>query len=162
MRSPGLLLSLALALLGACTPGTTDIDPGTGGMSGTGGMNGTDDLPTCKSGNSMADIEKNVFQSMKCSSCHSKMTLFPTTMDTVSPGLAERVVGKKAESDPLKGKCADRDLLPKDDPTSGLFYEKVAGKPACGDRMPQALAPLTPDEITCVKRWVLMAAKEAP
>jgi hypothetical protein len=75
--------------------------------------------------------------------------------------LVERVVDKTAESDPSKGKCGGRILVPKNDPLGGIFVEKVE-KTTCGDRMPQALPPLTADEICCVKRWAILAAKSVP
>src|SRR4051812_2719786 len=161
LRPSGLLLSLVFTLLAACSPGEAPAGAGGNGGGGGGGMGGNGgDLPACSLGTTTADIEKKLFQGTKCSTCHSKPTVFPTTMDTVSPGLADRVLDKMAETDAMKGKCSGRALAPKDDPASGLFYEKVSQKPACGDRMPQSMPALSADEISCVKRWLLMVAAQ--
>jgi hypothetical protein len=123
-------------------------------------------LPGCSLGLTMDEIEQKLLNGDKCRACHhltpsGTFPLYPTRLDLGSPGLAERMVDKSAEADPTKGKCAGRILVPKNDPLSGLFVEKVEN-PSCGDRMPQALPPLTPDEICCVKRWAILAAKSVP
>jgi hypothetical protein len=116
----------------------------------------------CSLGNTMGDIEKNVFQSQKCLLCHGKLSLFPTTFDVMSPNLADRVVDKAAEARPDKGKCAGKVLVPRGNPLGGILVEKVEqAKPSCGDRMPQAMMPLTADEIACVKAWAMMAVQAA-
>ena len=125
-----------------------------------------DGMPPCSLGPTMADIETKLFQGMKCKTCHvltptGMHPLYPTNLDLGSPGLAERMVDKPTESDPLKGKCRERVLVPKMDPLGGIFVEKVE-KPSCGDRMPQALPALSADEVSCVKRWAILAAKSIP
>ncbi len=121
------------------------------------------ELPTCTLGATMADIEQKLFRGPKCMICHGRVTLFPTTLDLASEGLAARVVNKLGEANPDKGKCAGKPMLAKQDPLTGVFVEKVAvARPSCGDPMPQALPRLTDDEISCVKRWALMAALAAP
>ena len=113
----------------------------------------------------MADIEQKLFRSGKCRACHAltpsgQRPLYPTTLDLGSPGLAERMVDKLAEANPSLGKCAGRVLVPSSDPLGGLLIEKVAlAMPSCGAREPQALPPLSADEISCVKRWAVLAAE---
>jgi hypothetical protein len=116
----------------------------------------------CVLGSTMGDIETKLFQTQKCVLCHGKLSLFPTSLDLFSPNLAGRVVDKLGEANPMKGKCAGKVMVPRDNPTGGLFVEKVVeARPSCGDRMPQAMPPLSDDEITCVKAWVTMAAQAA-
>ena len=125
-----------------------------------------DGMPPCSLGSTMADIEQKLFHADKCRTCHSLTPsglhpLYPTNLDLGSPGLAERMVDRMTEADPSKGKCAGRILVPKNDPTGGVFVAKVV-KPTCGDRMPQALPALKPDEVSCVKRWAILAAQSVP
>lgn len=151
------LFSLPL-LLGSCSSGdlpagTPDADPGDG-------------MPSCSLGLTMPEIEEKLFRGMKCKTCHvltpsGAHPLYPTNLEFSTPGLAERMVDKMTEADPAKGKCAGRVLVPKNDPLSGIFVEKVE-KPTCGDRMPQALPALNADEVSCVKRWAILAAKSIP
>jgi hypothetical protein len=140
------------------------------GCDGGGGGAGKDtagpissELPSCALGANMADIEEKLFRGPQCMACHGRVTLFPTTLDLASEGLAARVVDKLAEANPDKGKCAGKPMLAKQDPFAGVFVEKVAvARPSCGDPMPQAMPRLTADEISCVKRWALLAALGAP
>jgi hypothetical protein len=116
----------------------------------------------CVLGSTMGDIESKLFQGTKCVICHGKMSLFPTSLDLASPNLAGRVVDRQGEANPLKGKCAGKVMVPRDNPTGGLFVEKVVQPmPSCGDRMPQGMPALSNDEIACVKAWVTMAAQAA-
>lgn len=140
-----------------------------GGVSSGGEPAGpdADALPACSLGTTMADIEAKLFHSAKCSVCHAltpsgMRPLYPTNLDLGSPDLAARMVDKPTESDPARGKCAGRVLVPKNDPLGGVFVDKVAEKPVCGDRMPQALPRLSADEVSCVKRWALLAAQSIP
>jgi hypothetical protein len=123
------------------------------------------DKPVCFLGETMEDVEAKLFRGDKCRACHVRtpsgmLPLYPTTLDLGSPGLAERIVDKPAESRPNLGRCAGRILVPSSDPTAGLLVEKVEqSPPSCGDRQPQALPALTADEISCVKRWAMMAVE---
>jgi hypothetical protein len=155
------VLPLSLAMLSACSPGSTGPakpDPADADVG--------QQLPACSLGTSMADIEQKLFRGIKCSICHSLTPsgmhpLYPTNLEFTSPNLAQRMVDQMSESDPTKGKCPNRILVPKNDPLSGLFVEKVV-KPTCGDRMPQAMPALNEDNISCVKRWAIMAAQSVP
>lgn len=113
----------------------------------------------CTLGSTMALVETGLFRGPKCALCHTKTTLYPTSLDLVSEGLAARVVDRPASTDPMTGKCMGRVLVPRSDPLSGLFVEKVRAHPACGDRMPQNLPPLTPGEIACVELWAMLAVR---
>jgi hypothetical protein len=146
---------LTFAALSGCHPG----DDGNAADAGNG-------MPTCTLGSTMEEIQQNLFAGDKCRACHhltpsGAFPLYPTRLDLGSPGLPERMVDKMAEADPGKGKCSGRVLVPKNDPLGGLFVEKVV-MPTCGDRMPQALPALKPDEIACVKRWAMLAAQSVP
>jgi hypothetical protein len=151
------LIPLSFVMLSACSSAP-------GGATPDGGI---DDLPDCKLGTSMAAIEDKLFRGIKCATCHSLTPsgmhpLYPTNLEFTSPNLAARMVDKPADPDnPAKGQCRGRILVPKDDPLNGVFVEKVE-KPPCGVRMPQALPPLSADEISCVKRWAIMAARSVP
>jgi hypothetical protein len=113
----------------------------------------------CALYDTMADIEQKLLKGPKCLLCHAKMSLFPTSFDLASPDLAGRVVDRPAEGNPAKGKCSGKLLVPKDNPTAGVLFEKVnTATPSCGDRMPQSMAALSAEEIACVKAWVMMAA----
>ena len=150
---PLLFVSISGCSSGETTPIVPDADPGDG-------------MPPCSLGTTMPDIEEKLFRGMKCKTCHvltpsGAHPLYPTNLEFSTPGLAERMVDKMTEADPAKGKCAGRVLVPKNDPLSGIFVEKVE-KPTCGDRMPQALPALNADEVSCVKRWAILAAKSIP
>jgi hypothetical protein len=157
---PPLVRTLVLALL------TFALASGCGSTGEPTAPDSGDGMPGCSLGLTMAEIEVKLFQGMKCKTCHvltptGMHPLYPTNLDLGSPGLAERMVDKPTESDPAKGKCAGRVLVPKNDPLGGIFVEKVE-RQSCGDRMPQALPALNADEVSCVKRWAILAAKSVP
>ena len=148
MKFALVLMALAVACGDSATPAGSD--PCAGSRT---------DLPVCSLGCTMADIEQKLFKS-KCPACHGRVTLYPTTLDLESDGLAARVVDQPAEVDPDKGKCAGKILVPRQDPLGGLFVEKVESPtPSCGIAMPQNAPLLGADEIACVKRWALLAAQ---
>lgn len=149
LRSAALSVSLVLAALAGCGGGD-DPAPADAG----------DGLPACSLGPTMADVEEKVFRGPKCIVCHGRVTLYPTTLDLMSDGVADRMLDRPGESDPVKGKCAGRVIVPRADPWTGLLVEKVEkAQPSCGDRMPPPGFPaLTGDEIACIKRWARLAA----
>jgi hypothetical protein len=129
---------------------------------GSGGEVITEDAGAngCTLGSTMAAVETRLFRGPKCALCHTQPTLYPTSLDLISEGLATRVVDQPASSDPSKGKCMGRVLVPRGDPLGGLFVEKVkAAHQSCGDRMPQNLPPLTAGEIACVELWAMLAVR---
>jgi hypothetical protein len=138
----------------AGAPATGDVMTGSQGDAGV----------SCTLGNTMAAIEQTLFKGPRCLACHQRVTLYPTRLDLVSDGLANRVVDKLADAvNPMFGKCAGRTLVPRDNPTGGLFIEKLENPTqSCGDRMPQSMLPLTADEISCAKLWATLAAQAAP
>jgi len=79
--------------------------------------------------------------------CHGS-TNPAASLDLVSPGVAERVVGGAAKG------CGGA-LVDFDDPEASLFYTKLAEPtPSCGLRMPLGGAAFTEDELGCVKTWI--------
>jgi hypothetical protein len=79
--------------------------------------------------------------------CHGSMNP-AASLDLVSPGVAERVMGQAAKG--CGGALADPE-----DPESSLFYTKLAeATPGCGLRMPLGGTPYTEDELGCVKTWI--------
>jgi hypothetical protein len=149
------VVSLAFGIVSmSCAPGTTPTPhAGDAAPMAEAGIG-------CVLGGTMAEIEQKLFHGPKCLVCHQKMTLFPTSFDMMSDNLAARVVDKEGEADPNKGKCAHKILVPRDNPTGGIFVEKVEkAMPSCGDRMPQSMAALSTDEITCVRVWATLAAQ---
>ena len=151
-----LLLACPLSLLSACPSGDPPIEPDAG-----------DGMPYCPLGATMDEIQEKLFSGDKCRTCHhltpsGAFPLYPTRLDLGSPGLPERMVDKEAYADINFGKCQGRILVPKNDPLNGVFVQKVMDNPPCGVRMPQALPALKPEEISCVKRWAILAAKSVP
>jgi hypothetical protein len=143
---------LTFALLSGCSSGGSDTaDAGDG-------------MPSCTLGSTMPEIEDKLLRGDKCKTCHTLTSmglhpLYPTNLEFTTPDIAARMVDKPSESDPFKGKCSGRILIPKDDPLNGLFVQKILTPPPCGDRMPQALPPLTANEASCLQRWAILAAK---
>jgi hypothetical protein len=139
---PG-LAALALLIVSCGGGGATPEDAGAQG---------------CPLGSTMGEIESKLFRGPKCALCHTKATLYPTSLDLVSEGLMARVVDRPASVDPMTGKCMGRVLVPSDNPLGGLFVQKVTeAHPSCGDRMPQNLPPLSAGEIACVELWATLA-----
>ncbi|UQA55527.1 nucleotide-binding protein [Polyangium aurulentum] len=87
--------------------------------------------------------------------CHGSMNP-AASLDLVSPGVAERVVGAAAKG------CGGA-LVDIDDPEASLFYTKLAEPmPSCGLRMPLGGAAFTEDELGCVKTWIASLAPVEP
>jgi hypothetical protein len=131
----------------------------------------SDGMPPCSLGLTMADIEEKLFRGNKCKTCHvltpsGARPLYPTNLEFSTPGLAERIVDKMSDTTDGKSRCGGKVLLPKNDPLGSLFVEKVTTMapemPRCGERMPLALPRLNDDEISCVKRWAVLAVKSVP
>lgn len=129
----GVALSWAVLLAGC--PGELR-DPGrfTDGGAAGGGSNNCPDVPT------------EIF-AKKCagSTCHGGMTPV-SNLDLVADGVASRVVGKAAVG--CKGSLADPAA-----PEASVIYIKIAPGDTCGSRMPLG-APLSDEEIACVKDWI--------
>lgn len=131
----GALVGLWIAGLAGC-PGT--LDDKQRFLTGTGG----DDC---------GDVEADIFVK-KCGGgpCHGPNEP-QEKLDLESPNVAERVVGKVANS--CFGILADPE-----NPEASVLYEKLLDAPLCGDRMPFGVDPLSASEITCVRDWI--AAQE--
>jgi hypothetical protein len=68
-------------------------------------------------------------------------------LDLVSPGVAARVVGVAAKE------CSATLADPKN-PDNSLIYTKLSPNPPCGAQMPLARAPVSADDIACVRAWI--------
>jgi hypothetical protein len=99
---------------------------------------------TCAS----ADAIRNDIFLKKCMPCHGSMA--PALgLDLQAPGAKARLLNVTAKG------CIGK-ILAKPDGTGHLF-DKITGPiPAnCGQQMPYGgLAPLTPDEVNCLKAWI--------
>lgn len=115
----------------AAEPPTSTIDTG-GGSGGSGG-------------GACGDVETMLAES--CGRCHDADQ--PAKgLDLVSPGLAARVVGQPSQA-PCGGLLADPEH-----PEASVLYDKLLETPGCGARMPIGAAPLSADEIACVRAWI--------
>lgn len=57
--------------------------------------------------------------------------------------------------------CAGMKFVVPGQPDQSLLYRKVAdAMPVCGARMPLSLAPLKPEELTQIRTWIEMGAKQ--
>jgi hypothetical protein len=70
-------------------------------------------------------------------------------LDLASPGVEDRLVDRTASTG-----CADGIYVPKVNPTSGVFYQKLTDSPPCGSRMPFTGNALTDAQLACVANWV--------
>jgi hypothetical protein len=81
--------------------------------------------------------------------CHGAGATPAGGLDLESPGLAERMVGVASEE------CEGRLRIAPGDPSSSFLIEKLEGpEPGCGEQMPPVGA-LSPNEITCFRRWIV-------
>lgn len=97
-------------------------------------------------GGACSDVETQIFAE-RCGACHGAD--HPAKgLDLVSPGLAARVVGKPAQEG-----CAGI-LADPQHPEESALYTKLLEAPGCGARMPVGSAPLSEEEMSCVKEWI--------
>jgi hypothetical protein len=90
----------------------------------------------------------NAVLQAKCGACHGNSNP-PGGLDLASPGAKARIMGKSMTAGP----CAGRPYITPGATPSGSFFDKVEGT-ACGTQMPfGGLAPITPDELQCLKDW---------
>jgi hypothetical protein len=98
------------------------------------------------------DVLESVFKK-NCSTCHGAASP-ARNLDLVSPGLAERLVGRPSG-------CNGQPLIarvPSGDPLTGMLFDKLAGAVAdCGVQMPAGAAPLSEAEMACVKEWAVQS-----
>ncbi len=81
------------------------------------------------------------------SSCHSPGESTAAGLDLTSPGVEDRVTE-------VPGASCMGILASPADPEGSLLYQKVAGVPTCGARMPIEGEPLTEDEQICLRDWI--------
>jgi hypothetical protein len=83
---------------------------------------------------------------MKCAACHGNNNP-PGGLDLASAGARERIAAKSMTAGP----CAGRAYVMGG---AGSFFDKIQGV-TCGTQMPfGGLAPVTPDELQCLKDWL--------
>lgn len=87
------------------------------------------------------------------SGCHDSTTKL-INLDLQSPGVAERLIGRRAAA------CGGRSLADPNDPDRSALVLKLRARPPCGDRMPLGSPPLTPEEVACVRAWVVRRGEE--
>jgi hypothetical protein len=101
------------------------------------------------------DVEVDIFQ-MKCSDagCHGA-TQPASGLDLVTPGVAERMLGKMAVG------CPGRLLIDAERQSDSVLLDRLSAMPECGLRMPLGRTPLSDDELDCVEEWVREAVETA-
>src|SRR4051812_14169650 len=98
------------------------------------------------------EIQK-LFTSAGCIVCHSAV-MKAGMLDLETGGAAgakARLVGQRAR---FGGSCIGRVLANTDG--TGFLFEKLSGPVpiGCGQLMPFGFAPLSPDQVNCVREWV--------
>lgn len=58
----------------------------------------------------------------------------------------------------VSAKCMGRPLVLANHPESSLFFEKLAGSPPCGDRMPLGGAALSATQLRMIESWIANGA----
>ena len=118
---------------------------GDGGRDGGGRSDGGPDLSVPP--DPCGDVPTRVFLA-NCGGggCHAASKP-QNGLDLVSPGLAQRVVGKAAQG------CGAILADPKN-PGGSLLYTKLIPMPPCGSMMPLGRPPLSNFDIACVKAWI--------
>jgi hypothetical protein len=87
----------------------------------------------------------------KCATAGCHTTAGPQgglSMETTTESIS--VIGRKATG----FGCTDRTLVDPNNAASGYLFQKLTQTmPACGQPMPNGGTRLTPEEITCIRRW---------
>lgn len=131
LAAVGFALAAALAL--AACPGKLDdgdklLHMGEGGQ------------PDC------ADAPNILQKNCAGSDCHSPPNP-QQGLDLISPDVGARVVDHFASG--CSGNLADPT-----DPEGSVLYLKLGDMPPCGERMPKGAAPLSSDDLLCIRRWI--------
>lgn len=91
---------------------------------------------------------EQLFQEKCAGECHAGAEP-EASLDLVSPGAAQRLVGAASVQESCEG------LMIVDPGGEGsLLVDKLEDPPPCGARMPFGQVPLDDAEIECVRRWV--------
>ncbi len=90
----------------------------------------------------------------KCGACHGASTK-AGALDLTSPGAAARLIDVPAAA----AACRNQALVTMSPQVGGHFFTKL-DRPVdnCGDRMPLGAAWLTPNEVQCLKEWLIAAS----
>lgn len=90
-------------------------------------------------------------QSCSGSACHDAGNV-SSNIDLFSAGIPERL----RTTTPTM--CASGKFIVPGSPESGFFWEKITSDASCGgkggSKMPLVKAPLTTDELNCIKEWL--------
>ncbi len=89
------------------------------------------------------------------SGCHSESDQ-AAGLDLQSPGVLARLSGAGAVT------CPGRVLVVPGRPSQSYLLDKLGPSPACGRTMPLGAAPLSADEVSCLRRWVSLAMGSGP
>jgi hypothetical protein len=104
--------------------------------------------PTCTLG---IDVEQELFiPTCGASGCHAAATP-AASLDMTSDGVASRLVGRASACGSL--------LIDPDDPANSEILKRLSDSPECGSRMPLVGAPLSPEQVSCVRAWVFDALR---
>jgi len=82
----------------------------------------------------------------RCSACHSGKQPMGD-LDLVSGDVASRLIGQPSSG--CEGMLVEASL-----PAAGVLFDKLADKPACGERMPQGAPALASKDRACLSAWV--------
>ena len=93
---------------------------------------------------------------VNCSGCHDGVSETTGFLDLRVPDAAVASLIGHAAAGPA---CAATGQTLVNADGSGLFVDKLAAAPPCGDQMPQGTFPLTAEEMTCVAAWVATIAR---
>jgi hypothetical protein len=133
---------------------------GTGG-SGGGGTGGSSGTGTAGTGGGVGPCNAlPIFATHSCASpgaCHDAKGT-SANFDMASPGWEMKLVGGNPNGGGAAGfgsQCQGKGpyLIAGSSPARGLFLDKLAAKPPCGNQMPLLPPTLTATELDCVQRW---------
>jgi hypothetical protein len=108
--------------------------------------------PPPQAGCANPNVDAIAILNAKCSMCHNPAVpalFIASQLDLATPGAKARMQGVASRQ------CNGRQLLIPGRP-EGFFFDKLAGQlpMICGQRMPPAGAPLSANEIKCLKDWI--------
>jgi hypothetical protein len=96
-----------------------------------------------------------------CYGCHSGMSNPALngnfSMVTDKAAAYKGLVGAASSPDSM---CKEMTRVSAGDPMKSLLYQKIAGTPSCGMKMPPGGTPLPAEVVTLVKDWITAGAKD--
>jgi hypothetical protein len=128
--------------------GGTDAGGGRDAGAGTGGGGGTSVPTSCA--NATTVLGNN------CVPCHTNPpSLIYANLDLLSPGFAQRLVGKPAYTG-ASGSCGGMGNLlnPTTLPATGILIDKINFVQTCGVGMPATSSvPMSAGDVSCLQAW---------